>query len=72
MGDAASGAKSGQQTPNGYYNVERMLANAMRRGGKVFVCGSCMDARSLTEGGLTAGAARSGGDETMFEALLAR
>jgi uncharacterized protein involved in oxidation of intracellular sulfur len=25
MGDAASAAKSGQQTPNGYYNIERML-----------------------------------------------
>jgi uncharacterized protein involved in oxidation of intracellular sulfur len=25
IGDAASAAKSGQQTPNGYYNVEQCL-----------------------------------------------
>ncbi len=27
MGDAAGAAKSGQITPNGYYNVERMLSS---------------------------------------------
>jgi uncharacterized protein involved in oxidation of intracellular sulfur len=25
MGDAVSGAKAGQKTPDGYYNIERML-----------------------------------------------
>jgi len=63
MGDAASAAKSGQQTPNGYYNVERMLASVVRKGGAVRVCGSCMDARGLTDSEVMEGAFRSTMDE---------
>ena len=59
MGDAASAAKSGQQTPNGYYNLERMLASVVRKGGMVQVCGTCMDARGLTDTELLVGASRS-------------
>ncbi len=59
MGDAAGAAKSGQITPNGYYNVERMLSSAIRKGGEVSVCGTCMDARGLTEAYLLDGAKRS-------------
>lgn len=59
MGDAASSAKSGQSTPNGYYNVEKMLHGVIRRGGTVKVCGTCMDARGLTQEELTEGALRS-------------
>jgi len=59
LGDSAGAAKSGQQTPNGYYNVERMLASALRKGATVRVCGTCMDARGLTDTELVAGAARS-------------
>ena len=32
MGDAVSAAKAGQQTPNGYYNLERMLKADRPRG----------------------------------------
>ena len=63
LGDSASAAKSGQQTPNGYYNVERMLVNAMRKGAAVRVCGTCMDARGLTADELVEGAACSTMDE---------
>jgi uncharacterized protein involved in oxidation of intracellular sulfur len=63
MGDAASAAKSGQQTPNGYYNVERMLASVARKGATVLVCGTCMDARGLTDPELVDGASRSTMDE---------
>jgi uncharacterized protein involved in oxidation of intracellular sulfur len=63
MGDAASAAKSGQQTPNGYYNVERMLASVARKGAAVMVCGTCMDARGLTAPELVEGASRSTMDE---------
>jgi uncharacterized protein involved in oxidation of intracellular sulfur len=63
MGDAASAAKSGQQTPNGYYNIERMLKSVASKGGLVRVCGTCMDARGLTESDLVEGAARSTMDE---------
>ena len=59
LGDGASGAKSGQQTPNGYYNVERMLASVARKGAPVLVCGTCMDARGLTQEDLLEGAHRS-------------
>lgn len=63
LGDAASAAKSGQQTPNGYYNVERMLASVSRKGGTVKVCGTCMDARGLKDAELVEGASRSSMDE---------
>ncbi|HET8989761.1 MAG TPA: DsrE family protein [Acidimicrobiales bacterium] len=69
MGDGASGAKSGQQTPNGYYNVERMLKNVVRKGARVLVCGTCMDARGLIESELVEGAARSTMDELTAQTL---
>lgn len=63
LGDAASAAKSGQSTPNGYYNIGRMLATVIRKGGAVLVCGTCLDARGLTEADLLDGASRSTLDE---------
>ncbi|HUW77900.1 MAG TPA: DsrE family protein [Candidatus Nanopelagicaceae bacterium] len=63
LGDAASASKSGQQTPNGYYNIERMLTSILNKGGSVLVCGTCMDARGITEAELVAGAKRSTMDE---------
>ena len=47
MADAAGCAIAGQNTPNGYYNVERMLKSAIARGARVKICGSCADARGL-------------------------
>jgi hypothetical protein len=38
-----------QQTPDGYSNLERMLAAAIRRGAHVGLCGSCMDARAIRD-----------------------
>jgi uncharacterized protein involved in oxidation of intracellular sulfur len=35
VGDGVSCAKAGQTTPNGYYNVERMLKALIKRGGVV-------------------------------------
>lgn len=49
MGDAASCAKAGQKTPNGYYNLERMIKVVTRRGAEIGVCGSCLDARGIQE-----------------------
>lgn len=59
MGDAAACAKRGQQTPNGYYNLERMLKAVTLKGGEVGVCGSCMDARGITEAELAEACRRS-------------
>lgn len=63
LGDAASCAKSGQKVPSGYYNVQTMLMAVSRRGGRVGVCGTCMDARGIAEGELAEGTHRSSLDE---------
>jgi uncharacterized protein involved in oxidation of intracellular sulfur len=63
VGDAASCAKSGQKVPSGYYNVQVMLTALVRLGGKVGVCGSCMDARGIADGDLVEGTKRSSLDE---------
>jgi uncharacterized protein involved in oxidation of intracellular sulfur len=62
MADAVLCGKSGQQTPNGYYNLERMLRGVLRHG-DVLLCGSCMDARGLTDAEVVEGARRSTMDE---------
>lgn len=58
MGDAAACAKAGQRTPDGYYNLERMIHLVAKRGGAIAVCGTCMDARGIAESELTEGSAR--------------
>ena len=64
MADAVVGAHGGQNTPDGYYNVERMLRRVMAGGrGRVLLCGTCMDARGITEDNLMDGAARSSMNE---------
>ena len=47
MADAATAALSGQFTPNGYYNVERMLKLALSKGAKIKICGTCAEARGI-------------------------
>lgn len=59
MGDAAACAKRGQKVPQGYYNVEVMLRAPTRRGARVGVCGTCMDARGITDEELVDNTARS-------------
>lgn len=63
MGDAVGCAVRGQRTPDGYYNVERMIRAIMQRGGAVGCCGSCSDARALTDETRVDGARRSSMDE---------
>ena len=63
LADAVSRALAGQQTPDGYYNLERMLAAAIHRGAQVGLCGTCMDARAIREEQLVDGARRSNLDE---------
>lgn len=58
MGDATACAKKGQRTPDGYYNLERMLKPIVRNG-RVLLCGSCMDARGLREDEMLSGCQRS-------------
>jgi uncharacterized protein involved in oxidation of intracellular sulfur len=69
MADAVGAAKQGQKTPDGYYNVERMAKRLVLSPHRVLLCGSCMDARGLTESELVEGAARSTMDELARETL---
>lgn len=63
MADAVLAAKAQQKTPDGYYNIERMLKRVLSGNGTVLLCGTCMDARGLSETELVAGARRSTMDE---------
>jgi uncharacterized protein involved in oxidation of intracellular sulfur len=63
MADAVGCAVSDQRTPNGYYNLERLLSAAARHGAEIGLCGTCMDARGVGEGALVEGARRSNIDE---------
>ncbi|OOG27705.1 hypothetical protein B1C78_03405 [Thioalkalivibrio denitrificans] len=63
MGDAAPCAKRGQKVPQGYYNIEHMLSIVTRRGHAVAVCGTCMDARGITDEELAEGTRRGTLDE---------
>lgn len=47
IADAANCAIASQTTPNGYYNIERMLKLSLNKGAKVKICGSCAEARGL-------------------------
>lgn len=58
LGDAVAGAKTGQKTPDGFYNVERMVKRVAVKG-KVLLCGTCLDARGITEDEIVEGAERS-------------
>ncbi len=55
MADAVFCAIPGQKTPDGYYNIERFLKGAIKKGAEVKLCGSCADARGLKNAALLEG-----------------
>lgn len=59
IGDAAACAKAGQKVPEGFYNIQVMLGRVARNRGQVGVCGTCMDARGITEAELMEGTHKS-------------
>jgi uncharacterized protein involved in oxidation of intracellular sulfur len=63
MGDAVVAAMAGQKLPDGFYHLDRMIATCARNGVDIGCCGTCMDARGMTEELLTKGARRSTLDE---------
>ena len=63
IGDAASGAHKGQKVPQGCYNVQTMLTAVIHRKASVGVCGTCMDARRMTDADLVEGSHRSSMEE---------
>lgn len=63
LGDAVGCAMAGQVLPDGYYKLDRMLGAVVRRGGSVGCCGTCMDARGISDAMLIEGVRRSSLDE---------
>ncbi len=56
MADAVTCALPNQSTPQGYYNIERMLKAVINRGGQVKACGTCSEARGINQLALLEGA----------------
>jgi uncharacterized protein involved in oxidation of intracellular sulfur len=59
MGDAVAAAMANQKLPDGYYHLDRMIGSCARHGATIACCGTCMDARGITDDMLTKGARRS-------------
>jgi len=47
LADAVFCGLPNQNTPNGFYNIERMLKIVIRNGGEVKSCGGCSEARGI-------------------------
>lgn len=47
LADAVTCALPNQMTPQGYYNIERMVRAVISKGGIVKACGTCSEARGL-------------------------
>ncbi|MCK5240041.1 MAG: DsrE family protein [Candidatus Thorarchaeota archaeon] len=58
IGDAVSCALSGQKTPDGYYNLERMIRALITKNVAISCCGGCIDARGIEEASLIKGVER--------------
>ena len=56
LGDAVTCALPNQSTPQGYYNLERMVRAIIKAGGEVRACGSCAEARGISALNLIEGA----------------
>ena len=63
IGDAVGCAVAGQKTPDGYYNLDRMVRSLTRKGTPVGCCGTCVDARGITDEMLSDGVHHSSMDE---------
>ncbi|MFO7914537.1 MAG: DsrE family protein [Candidatus Krumholzibacteriales bacterium] len=49
LADAVFCGLPNQTTPNGYYNIERMLKSVIKKGGEVKSCGGCSEARGINK-----------------------
>jgi len=59
FGDSVGAGVRGQKVPDGYYNTGKQVSSLVRAGGVVGLCGTCMDARGVTEERLLEGVHRS-------------
>ncbi|HQR16114.1 MAG TPA: DsrE family protein [Nitrospira sp.] len=55
MADVVTAGVPNETTPQGYYNIERMLKAVINKQGQVKACGSCVEARGLEKLPLTDG-----------------
>jgi uncharacterized protein involved in oxidation of intracellular sulfur len=55
LADSVACAIPNQKTPQGYYNIERMLTSVIKKGAKVKACGGCSEARGISEMNLIEG-----------------
>ena len=58
MGDGVTAAMKNQQTPDGYYKLDRMLKVVASHNGTVECCSTCMDARGISDEMLVQGSKR--------------
>ena len=59
IGDGVGCAVADQKLPDGHYHVDRMIRLLLNHDATVGCCGTCLDARGLTEEQLVKGARRS-------------
>lgn len=63
LADAVFCGLDNQKTPDGYYNIGRMMRAFVSKGGRVKSCGGCMEARGISEEQLKEGIAKSNMEE---------
>lgn len=49
LADAVFCGLPNQKTPDGYYNIERMIKSVIKRGAEVRSCGTCSEARGISQ-----------------------
>jgi len=49
MADSVTCTLKGQETPKGYYNLERMFKYLINKDMEIHACGSCMETRGVSE-----------------------
>ncbi len=59
MADAVFCGLKDQTTPEGYYNIGRMISILLKRNVKILACGTCLNARGITEDKLIEGVLKS-------------
>jgi uncharacterized protein involved in oxidation of intracellular sulfur len=59
LADAVFCGLPNQNTPNGYYHIERMLKSVIQKGAEVKSCGGCSQARGIDKLPLIEGVALS-------------
>jgi len=63
--------KHSRKRPTGYYNIELMLKRLIGSNGSVLLCGTCMDARGISDAELMDGVRRSTMEELANASLEA-